>query len=107
MPLSWVGCVLTRLYGASLLITLGRKSNSIVSTIKKEIKDYQTFNPSEEEAKTILQQMHTIVDLTEKQLGLLVQGKAQFEKLHVGGWSRECNIKSLLANHFQVSSRRT
>jgi hypothetical protein len=56
-----------------------------VSTIKKVVKEYQTFNPSETEAKGILEKMKVIVGLTETQLGLLVQKQSQFEKLHVGG----------------------
>jgi hypothetical protein len=45
----------------------------------------QSFDPKEEEAKAILQKMHTIVNLTETYLNLLVEHKARFESLHVGG----------------------
>ncbi|KAF2425302.1 hypothetical protein EJ08DRAFT_638671 [Tothia fuscella] len=66
-------------------IKLGRKSNSIVSTIKKAIKEYDGTEPTEAESKKILNQMKTIVDLTEKQLDGLVANKSHFEKLKVGG----------------------
>jgi hypothetical protein len=79
-------------------IKLGTKSNSIVSTIKKEIKEYQAFNPSEAEAKGILEKMKVIVDLTETQLGLLVQKQAHFEKLHVGGMCLDRSLLQSLRN---------
>ncbi|KAI3529532.1 hypothetical protein CPAR01_02228 [Colletotrichum paranaense] len=66
-------------------IKLGTKSNSIVSTINKGIKDYSTFTPSEDEAKKLLGQMNTIVDLTETQLNAMVSNQARFESLKVGG----------------------
>jgi hypothetical protein len=66
-------------------IKIGSKSRSIVSTIKKGIKDYQAFTPNEDEAKTIIKQMNVIVELTETQLGLLTQHQSRFESLHVGG----------------------
>ncbi|KAH8883112.1 hypothetical protein GQ53DRAFT_883647 [Thozetella sp. PMI_491] len=66
-------------------IKLGAKSNSIVSTIKKGIKEYSSFDPTEEEAKKLLAQMTTVVDLTETQLAGLVSNKAHFESLKVGG----------------------
>ncbi|KAF2663375.1 hypothetical protein BT63DRAFT_419183 [Microthyrium microscopicum] len=66
-------------------IKLARKTNSIVSTINKGIKDYENYTPSEDEAKKIFDQMTKVVDQTEKQLTLLVSNKAHFEKLHVGG----------------------
>jgi hypothetical protein len=45
----------------------------------------QSYDPTEEQAKQLLGQMTTIVGLTEEQLGLLVQHKAHFDKLKVGG----------------------
>ena len=45
----------------------------------------QSFEPSEDEAKTLLTQMNKIVDDTEEQLGLLVKDKEHFDKLKVGG----------------------
>ncbi|KAL0941553.1 uncharacterized protein CTRU02_204316 [Colletotrichum truncatum] len=66
-------------------IKLGTKSQSICSTIRKGIKDYGNFNPSEDEAKKLLTQMTTVIDLTETQLNSMVANKAQFDKLKVGG----------------------
>ncbi|TDZ27888.1 hypothetical protein C8035_v008531 [Colletotrichum spinosum] len=66
-------------------IKLGTKSQSICSTIKKGIKDYGNFNPSDDEAKKILNQMATVVDLTETQLNSMVANQVNFDKLKVGG----------------------
>ncbi|KAI8313602.1 hypothetical protein K4K59_004469 [Colletotrichum sp. SAR11_240] len=66
-------------------IKLGTKSNSICNTIKKGIKDYGNFNPTDDEAKKLLSQMSTVVDLTETQLNSMVANQAQFDKLKVGG----------------------
>jgi hypothetical protein len=83
-------------------IKLGRKSNSVTSTINKGIKEYNVSSlddgktrnkadntkgvtPSDADAKKILDQMTKIVDLTEQQLNSMVSNKAQFEKLRVGG----------------------
>ncbi|KAK1983785.1 hypothetical protein LZ30DRAFT_652958 [Colletotrichum cereale] len=66
-------------------IKLGTKSNSIVSTINKGIKEYGNFNPSDEEAKKLLDQMRTIVDLTETQLTSMVANKDRFDSLKVAG----------------------
>ncbi|OLN95266.1 hypothetical protein CCHL11_08112 [Colletotrichum chlorophyti] len=66
-------------------IKLGTKSNSIVSTINKGIKNYGSFNPSEDEAKKLLNQMNSIVDLSETQLNSMVSIRAHFDKLKVGG----------------------
>ncbi|KAI9680233.1 MAG: hypothetical protein M1822_007232 [Bathelium mastoideum] len=66
-------------------IKLARKSNSIISTIKKGIKEYGSFEPSEDEAKKLLAQMSRIVDMTEEQLSLLVKDQAHLNKLKVGG----------------------
>ncbi|KAF6831634.1 hypothetical protein CMUS01_02759 [Colletotrichum musicola] len=66
-------------------IKLGTKSQSICSTIKKGIKEYGSFNPSDDEAKKLLGQMGTVVDLTETQLNSMVANKAQFDKLKVAG----------------------
>ncbi|GKT44566.1 uncharacterized protein ColSpa_04747 [Colletotrichum spaethianum] len=66
-------------------IKLGTKSNSIVSTINKGIKDYGNFNPSDSDAKKLLDQMKTIVDLTETQLTSMVSNKGRLESLKVGG----------------------
>ncbi|KAF6803320.1 hypothetical protein CSOJ01_10960 [Colletotrichum sojae] len=66
-------------------IKLGTKSQSICSTIKKGIKDYGNYSPSDEEAKKLLGQMGTVVDLTETQLNSMVANKAQFDKLKVAG----------------------
>jgi len=68
-------------------LKLGAKANSITSTIKKGIKDYQAFQPSEQEAADLIKTMESIVSLTETQIGLMVENKAHFDKLHVGGTS--------------------
>merc|ERR1712071_172190 len=75
-------------------IKLGRKSNSIVSTIKKGIKEYDGFEPTNAEAKKVYDQMVTIVNLTESQLKLLVENKATFDKLRVGGLVKKNIIKT-------------
>ncbi|TQN65942.1 hypothetical protein CSHISOI_09549 [Colletotrichum shisoi] len=56
-------------------IKLGTKSNSIVSTINKGIKEYGK----------LLSQMSTIVDLTETQLNAMVANRGRLESLKVGG----------------------
>jgi hypothetical protein len=104
-------------------LKLGTKSNSIVSTISKGIQEYsvggrtprlprmapgfnthkpsltpmllQTFTPSEEQERKLLAKMNTIVELSETQLGLLVQHKDHFEKLKVGGLVKRNLHKSL------------
>jgi len=75
-------------------IKLGSKNNAIVSTIKKGVKEYSSFDPNEEQAKAILQKMRTIVNLTETYLNLLVEHKARFESLHVGGLVKKNMAKS-------------
>lgn len=45
----------------------------------------KNFDPSEDEAKKLLKQMSTVVDLTEAQLDSMVANQAQFDKLKVGG----------------------
>ncbi|KAE9965585.1 hypothetical protein BLS_007519 [Venturia inaequalis] len=66
-------------------IKLGRKSNSITSTINKGVKDYDGVTPSEADVKKILAQMTKIVELTEEQLNALVANKSRFDTLKVGG----------------------
>jgi hypothetical protein len=96
-------------------IKLGQKSNSIVKTINKGIKDYsvrslsslpthsmltssQTYTPTEAEAKTIFTQMERLVVCTEEQLDLLVKNKPQLEKLHIGGLVKKNMQKSAAAS---------
>lgn len=55
------------------------------STLKKTIKEQQSFQPSEKEATEILTKMEVIVKLTEEQLRLLVDNKSRLEELKVGG----------------------
>lgn len=66
-------------------IKLGRKSNSITSTINKGVKEYDGVTPSDAEAKKILDQMTKVVELTEEQLDALVANKSRFDTLKVGG----------------------
>lgn len=47
----------------------------------------QGADPTPEEAKAILTKMAKVVDLTEKELDLLVSNKARIDELHVGGES--------------------
>ncbi|WYZ37005.1 hypothetical protein EsH8_II_000511 [Colletotrichum jinshuiense] len=75
-------------------IKLGTKSNSIVSTINKGIKDYGNYNPTDDEAKKLLGQMTTIVDLTETQLNSMVANQARFDSLKVGGLVKKNVIKT-------------
>ncbi|KAJ0161525.1 hypothetical protein CTA2_6075 [Colletotrichum tanaceti] len=70
-------------------IKLGTKSNSIVSTINKGIKEYGNFDPSDDDAKKLLGQMSTIVHLTETQLNTMVANKGRLESLKVGGLVRK------------------
>jgi hypothetical protein len=55
------------------------------STLKKGIKDYQTLEPTEAEATTLLNKMEVILKLTEEQLSTLVKNKERFAELKVGG----------------------
>ncbi|KAH7305751.1 hypothetical protein BKA65DRAFT_560073 [Rhexocercosporidium sp. MPI-PUGE-AT-0058] len=66
-------------------IKLGRKSNSIVSTIRKGTEEYTRVTPSDDEAQKTLVVMQSVVALTETQLTLLVGNKPTFDKLHVAG----------------------
>lgn len=66
-------------------IKLGRKSNSITSTINKGVKEYDGVTPTDAEAKKILDQMTKVVELTEEQLNALVANKSRFDTLKVGG----------------------
>jgi len=56
-----------------------------------EIKD---FTPTDDQSKQILEKMKTILGLTEKQLSLLVDNRAHFDKLHVGGLVKKNMNKS-------------
>ncbi|OHW90123.1 hypothetical protein CSPAE12_11294 [Colletotrichum incanum] len=84
-------------------IKLGTKSNSIVSTINKGIKEYGNFNPSDEDAKKLLHQMSTIVDLTETQLTNMVANKGRFESLKVGGLVKK-NVQKTEAASKELSN---
>ncbi|GKT56503.1 hypothetical protein ColTof4_08951 [Colletotrichum tofieldiae] len=84
-------------------IKLGTKSNSIVSTIHKGIKEYGNFNPSDEEAKKLLNQMSTIVDLTETQLTTMVANKGRLESLKVGGLVKK-NVQKTEAASKELSN---
>ncbi|KAK6519099.1 hypothetical protein TWF281_003787 [Arthrobotrys megalospora] len=75
-------------------IKLGQKSNSVVSTIRKGIKEYDGTDPTAEETRQTLDKMNVIVTLTETQLELLMQNKPNFDKLHVGGLVRRNIEKS-------------
>ncbi|KAG6360007.1 hypothetical protein INS49_011063 [Diaporthe citri] len=67
------------------VIKLGRKTNSIVSEIKKSISEYDGADPTPEEAQVILTKMEKVVELTEKELATIVQNKPRIDELHVGG----------------------
>ncbi|KAJ4414150.1 hypothetical protein N0V82_008117 [Gnomoniopsis sp. IMI 355080] len=67
------------------VVKLGRKTNSICSEINKSVKEYDGATPSAEEAASILKKMEKVVDLTEKELDLLVKSKARIDELHLGG----------------------
>ncbi|KAK2002556.1 hypothetical protein LX36DRAFT_567957 [Colletotrichum falcatum] len=84
-------------------IKMGTKANSIVSTINKGIKDYGNFNPSEEEAKKLLDQMTKIVDSTETQLASTVANKDRFDSLKVAGLVKK-NIQKTEAASKELSS---
>ncbi|KAF3914634.1 hypothetical protein AA313_de0202379 [Arthrobotrys entomopaga] len=75
-------------------IKLGRKNNSIVSTIRKGIREYDGANPTAVESQKVLAQMKSIVALTEVQLELLVTNKPHTEKLRVGGLVKRSISKS-------------
>lgn len=47
----------------------------------------QGADPTADEAKSILQKMEKVVELTEKELDLLVKNKGRIDELHVGGES--------------------
>ncbi|KAI9705646.1 MAG: hypothetical protein M1820_005056 [Bogoriella megaspora] len=80
-------------------VKLARKSNSITSTIKKDIEEYANCGPSEDEARTFLIQMSKIVDMTKEQLGLLVKDKAHSNKLKVGALVKKSVVKTQLSSN--------
>ncbi|ORY60789.1 uncharacterized protein BCR38DRAFT_459771 [Pseudomassariella vexata] len=66
-------------------IKLGRKSNAMVATIQKGIKEYDGSDPTAQESMEVLEEMKVIVSLSEQQVELLMKDKPVFDKLHVGG----------------------
>ncbi|POS76777.1 hypothetical protein DHEL01_v204825 [Diaporthe helianthi] len=67
------------------ILKLGRKTNSIVSEIKKSISEYDGADPTPDEAQVILTKMEKVVELTEKELETMVQNKPRIDELRVGG----------------------
>ncbi|KAI3398749.1 hypothetical protein diail_8616 [Diaporthe ilicicola] len=67
------------------VVKLGRKTNSIVSEIKKSISEYDGADPTPAEAQVILTKMEKVVALTEQELDTMVKNKARIDELHVGG----------------------
>lgn len=81
-------------------VKLGRKGNSIVATVKKIIKEYETFEPTAADSEMMHGKMTNLLSLTEEQLNLLVANKARFESLKVGGL-----VKKNMAKTSEVSAQ--
>lgn len=61
-------------------------ARSITQDTKHSLtKTLQGADPTADEANAIHKKMETVVELTEKQLDLLVKDKPRIDELHVGG----------------------
>ncbi|KAF4629489.1 hypothetical protein G7Y89_g8657 [Cudoniella acicularis] len=76
------------------VIKLARKGKSINSTMNKGITNYSAAEPTEQEAREILNQMKNIFEMEEKQMNFAVQNKSTFDKLHVAGMVKKNLLKS-------------
>ncbi|KAF1814238.1 hypothetical protein P152DRAFT_265305 [Eremomyces bilateralis CBS 781.70] len=79
-------------------IKLGRKTNSMISTMKKAVKGYEGTTPTEEESQKILAQSKRMVELSEAQLDHLISLKPHIEKLHVGGLVKKSMLRTQAAS---------
>ncbi|KIW04377.1 uncharacterized protein PV09_04661 [Verruconis gallopava] len=75
-------------------IKLGRKSNSMISTVKKGIKEYDGAIPTDAESERILKKMQHLTTLVEEQVDALIGIKPRLEHLKVGGLVKR-NLKKM------------
>ncbi|KAK8111970.1 uncharacterized protein PG998_008427 [Apiospora kogelbergensis] len=76
-------------------IKLGRKSQSMASTINKGMREYDDTDPTPEESQDMLMQMTRIVELTEEQVNSLIGCSGYLkDKLHVGGLVKRNLVKT-------------
>ncbi|PQE07926.1 hypothetical protein CJF32_00003038 [Rutstroemia sp. NJR-2017a WRK4] len=70
-------------------IRLAKRSSSLCSTINLAIAAYEGFTPNEVEGQILLEEMMKMIELTERQLALMVETKPVFEKLWVVGYVKK------------------